>query len=78
MYNYTGNHVCLILHIAAATLDFVDSVIEVMEESDAMVEVCVELDNIAAGVTLGCDITVTVDIQDGPAASMFIYVQGRT
>ena len=68
---YTGNHVCLILHIAPATLDFVDSVIEVMEESDAMAEVCVVLDNLATGVSLGCDITATVAVQDGPAASTY-------
>ena len=46
-----------------------DSNIEVMEVDDAMVEVCVELNNLAAGVTLGCDVTATVDIQDGPIAS---------
>ena len=52
-----------------ADLQFVDSNIEVMEVDDAMVEVCVELNNLAAGVTLGCDVTATVDIQDGPIAS---------
>ena len=54
-----------------ADLRFVDSNIEVMEESDAMAEVCVVLDNIAAGVTLGCEVTATVNIGDGTIASTF-------
>ena len=52
-----------------ANLQFVDSNIDVMEVHNAMVEVCVELNNLAAGVTLGCDVTATVDIQDGTIAS---------
>ena len=36
---------------------------------NAMIEVCVELDSLAAGVTLGCDITATVAVSDGPIAS---------
>ena len=52
-----------------ADLQFVDSNIEVMEVANAMVEVCVELNNIAAGVTLGCEVTATVDIQNGNIAS---------
>ena len=41
----------------------------VMEAPNAMVEVCVELVNLATGVTLGCDITATVAVSDGPIAS---------
>ena len=52
-----------------ADFQFVDSNIEVMEIANAMVEVCVELNNLAAGVTLGCEVTATVDIQDGNIAS---------
>ena len=52
-----------------ADLQFVDSNIDVMEIANGMVEVCVELNNLAAGVTLGCEVTATVDIQDGTIAS---------
>ena len=41
----------------------------VTEAPGAMIEVCVELVNLASGVTLGCDITATVAISDGPIAS---------
>ena len=52
-----------------ADLQFVDSNIDVMEIANGMVEVCVVLNNLAAGVTLGCEVTATVDIQDGTIAS---------
>ena len=39
------------------------------EAPGAMIEVCVELDNVAPGVTLGCDITATVAVSDGSIAS---------
>ena len=53
-----------------ATVQIQDpSSLTVTEAPNAMVEVCVEVVNIAAGVTLGCDITATVAVSDGPIAS---------
>ena len=57
-----------------ADLRFVDSNIEVMEIANARADVCVELNNIADGVTLGCEVTATVNIGDGTIASMFRIV----
>ena len=39
------------------------------EAPGAMVDVCVELVNLASGVSLGCDITATVAVSNGPIAS---------
>ena len=55
--------------VNTADLQFVDSNIEVMEIANGIADVCVELNNLAAGVTLGCEVTATVDIQDGTIAS---------
>ena len=55
--------------VNTADLQFVDSNIEVMEIANGIADVCVELNNLAAGVTLGCEVTATVDIQDGNIAS---------
>ena len=55
-----------------ADLQFVDSNIDVMEIANARADVCVELNNLAAGVTLGCEVTATVNIQDGNIASTLI------
>ena len=52
-----------------ADLQFVNSNIDVMEIANGIADVCVELNNLAAGVTLGCEVTATVDIQDGNIAS---------
>ena len=53
-----------------ATVQIQDpSSLTVTEAPNAMIEVCVELVNLAAGVTLGCDITATVAVSDGPIAS---------
>ena len=41
----------------------------VTEAPNAMVEVCFELVTLAPGVSLGCDVTATVAISDGPIAS---------
>ena len=48
-----------------------DSNIEVMEIANGIADVCVELTNIAAGVTLGCEVTATVNIENGTIASTF-------
>ena len=55
--------------VNTADLQFVDSNIELMEIANGIADVCVELNNLAAGVTLGCEVTATVDIQDGTIAS---------
>ena len=52
-----------------ADLQFEDSSITVVEAPNAMVEVCVVLNNLAAGVTLGCEVTATVAVSDGNISS---------
>ena len=55
-----------------ADLQFVDSNIEVMEVANARADVCVQLNNLAARVTLGCELIATVNIGDGTIASTLI------
>ena len=52
-----------------ADLQFQSSSISVVEEPGAMAEVCVVLNNLAPGVTLGCEVTATVAVSDGNIAS---------
>ena len=55
--------------VNVADLQFADPSLTVVEAPGAMVEVCVVLNNLAAGVTLGCEVTATVAVSDGPIAS---------
>ena len=49
------------------------SIIQVME-SDGSAQVCVELSGLASAESLGCAVTVTLDIQEGSLASMLMYM----
>ena len=52
-----------------ADLQFKSSSIRVVEEPNAMAEVCVVLNNLATDVTLGCEVTATVAVSDGNISS---------
>ena len=55
--------------VNTATVQIQNPNINVMEAANAMVEVCTELDNLQAGVTLGCEVSATVAVQDGSISS---------
>ena len=58
---------------ADAAFIYMPSIIQVME-SDGSAQVCVELSGLVSNESLGCAVTVILDIQEGSLASMLMYM----
>ena len=61
-------------HAVAGTFSFVTTAVSVVEEDGEEAEICIELGGLAAGVTLGCVVTATLNILNENNTSMFIYL----
>ena len=68
--HYSGD---LQLTGGTAVFMFDPATIPVME-SDMSAQVCVELSGLVGSESLGCEVTITLDILEGNLASMLIHV----